>query len=440
VWIGESDGIQVHVAGGRPDDLTMVLLHPAPLSTDAMAPSQADRSGVPLRRGGPGELAPQPTILTRQDWGANESWRDDQPRYNSTVEQVHVHHTVSSNDYARADVPAMIRGMYRYHTANLGWSDLAYNFLVDRFGRVWEGRAGGVARSVRGAHTLGFNATSTGVSAIGNFDLVSPTSAMMDAIAGVAAWKLDEFARSPLGRTQVRSEGSDRFRAGRVVELPVIDGHRDTNDTACPGRHLYAALPVIRERAQAIVDQAGAGDLPPVKVRQAATLSGAAVVGATLFLTRGRSAPSDAVSTVAWLRNGVIIPGAVGDSYQVLPEDVGTQLAVQLDIGKPGYQTTREVVSVVGLATARTSVSVSASSNRRRVLVQIEVTAPGITPVPTGQVTVMLNGRTRVLDLADGRATVKFFGLPPRQHGIDVSYSGSTTMLPSLGTATVVVT
>ena len=39
------------------------------------------------------------------------------------------------------------------------------------------------------------------------------------------------------------SEGSDRFRLGRTVTLPTIDGHRDTNDTACPGRHLYPASP-----------------------------------------------------------------------------------------------------------------------------------------------------------------------------------------------------
>lgn len=100
----------------------------------------------------------------------------------------------SRNDYARADVPALIRGMYSYHTRNLGWSDLAYNFLVDRFGRVWEGRAGGVARRVRGAHTLGFNATSAGIAVIGNFDIGSPGRRTTDAVARIAAWKLSRWS------------------------------------------------------------------------------------------------------------------------------------------------------------------------------------------------------------------------------------------------------
>ena len=72
--------------------------------------------------------------------------------------------------------------------------------------------------------------------------------------AAVAAWKLDRYGRDPRGHTRVTSEGSDRYAAGRKVRLPVIDGHRDTNDTACPGQHLYDALPRIRRRAKKIVD------------------------------------------------------------------------------------------------------------------------------------------------------------------------------------------
>ena len=101
---------------------------------------------------------PGPVLLGRRDWAADESWRNGDPRYNDTIEQAHVHHTANSNDYGEQDVPALMRGMYWYHTHSLGWSDIAYNFVVDRFGRAWVGRAGGVNRPVRGAHTLGFNA------------------------------------------------------------------------------------------------------------------------------------------------------------------------------------------------------------------------------------------------------------------------------------------
>ena len=102
--------------------------------------------------------------------------------------------------------------MYRYHTRYLGWSDIGYNFLVDRFGRIWTGRAGGARRPVRGAHTLGFNSTSAGVAVIGNFELTRPSDRVLDAVAAVAAWKLQRFDRDPLGNVRVWSRGSDRFR------------------------------------------------------------------------------------------------------------------------------------------------------------------------------------------------------------------------------------
>ena len=82
--------------------------------------------------------------MRRRAWGANEKWRNGGPWFNRTIQQVHVHHTVNSNDYAPEDVPALLRGIYRYHTKNLGWSDVGYNFLVDRFGGT--GRAARAAR------------------------------------------------------------------------------------------------------------------------------------------------------------------------------------------------------------------------------------------------------------------------------------------------------
>ena len=248
VWIGAADGIQVDVAGRRPADLTLVLLHPARLPETTRF---AQRSGTSARTR---EKAPRPELRTRRDWDANEDWRSGSPSYNDTIRQVHVHHTVNSNDYSRTDVPGLLRGMYRYHTKSLGWSDIGYNFLIDRFGRIWVGRAGGARRPVRGAHTLGFNDTSCGVSVIGNFDTTKPNKRVIRSVAAVAAWKLDRYDRDPRGRIGVTSEGSDNYPTGRRVRLPVIDGHRDTNDTACPGRHLYDALPRIRRTAKRIVE------------------------------------------------------------------------------------------------------------------------------------------------------------------------------------------
>jgi hypothetical protein len=239
LWVGGADRVEVDVRGPRPEGLSLAMIGVGG------GPPPVTRTAPPARGGN----AFRPHVFGRDAWGADPRLRDGRPTYNRTIQQVHVHHTVSSNDYSAAEVPGLIRAMYRYHTVNLGWSDLGYNFLVDRFGRIWAGRAGGIRRAVRGAHTLGFNSTSTGVAVIGNFETARPGRKVRTALVHLAAWKLNKYDRNPRGRAVVFSHGSDRYRSGRRVRLPVIDGHRDTNQTACPGERLYQRLPGIRLRA-----------------------------------------------------------------------------------------------------------------------------------------------------------------------------------------------
>jgi hypothetical protein len=256
LWVGRADGVRTRVRGGGPDT-RLVLLDPGETPTDLLVAARSaqpdDELGLLARADGGG--VPQPALLSRRRWGADESWRSSDPRYNKVLKQVHVHHSASGNDYSRGEVPAIIRGFYRYHTQSLGWSDLGYNFLVDRFGRAWVGRAGGAARRVRGAHTLGFNKQSTGVCIIGNHQQRGPSREALRAVARIAAWKLDLAGIDPQQRVRVRSTGSDRYAAGRRVWLPAIDGHRDTNQTACPGDEVYRRLRQIRRRAAAIVER-----------------------------------------------------------------------------------------------------------------------------------------------------------------------------------------
>ncbi|MCW2765467.1 MAG: N-acetylmuramoyl-L-alanine amidase, family 2 [Nocardioides sp.] len=442
VWIGDSDGIQVQVARSRPTDLTLVLLHPAPRPDDeSVTPRSEDHGHSNVSaRAAVDPAVPRPALLTRRDWGADDSWRDGRPSYNDTIQQVHVHHTVNSNDYSKADVPALIRGMYRYHTSNLGWSDIGYNFLVDRFGRIWVGRAGGAARPVRGAHTLGFNATSTGVSVIGNFDLVAPTTATLNAIVRVAAWKLDKYGRKPTGHAEVRSEGSDKFRSNQVVELPVIDGHRDTNDTACPGQHLYDALPVIRRRTKARIDRFHASERSAVSITQPAAVSGTPALGEVLTVEPGAFSPPDATPAYAWMRNGSGIVGASGASYLTVPEDVGTQLSVRVDLSKQGYQTATELLTVAGPVTAPASVSLRIVGRPGRAAVHVEVTPPpGVSGPAVGQATVRMNKRTKTVDLVNGRATIRFRAITPGQHLVSVDYSGSPWLTPAVASGNVTI-
>jgi hypothetical protein len=243
VWVGDSDGVQVRTPGGEPRAFKLVLIDPGTRPEDS-APSTDSFARTAAASGS----VPRPDMRSRKSWGADESLRDGSPRYNVSMKQAHIHHTASSNDYGRADVAGILRGMYWYHTQSLGWADIGYNFLVDKFGRIWIGRAGGPTRNVRGAHTLGFNHQSFGVAAIGNFDAVGPPAALARGLVRISAWKLAMANRRPGARIWSTSEGSDRYPAGMKVRLPIMDGHRDTNQTACPGQVLYERLPNIRRR------------------------------------------------------------------------------------------------------------------------------------------------------------------------------------------------
>ena len=123
-------------------------------------------------------------------------------------------------------MPGIIRGIYAYHTQSKGWSDIGYNFLVDRFGRIWEGRYGGVDRPVVGAHTLGYNDYAFAMSAIGNYEIAQPSDAMVQAYGALFAWKLSLHGVDASSTRQ--RVGPDTFQA--------INGHRDAGQTACPGR------------------------------------------------------------------------------------------------------------------------------------------------------------------------------------------------------------
>ncbi|WP_309647958.1 N-acetylmuramoyl-L-alanine amidase [Nocardioides sp.] len=428
LWIGDSDGIQIHVAGGRPRDLTLVLLHPARESGDGLLGSETNgRTTSPQARATP--TVPRPTIVSRRSWGADESMRDGAPRYNETIKQVHVHHTVSTNTYAKEDVAGLIRGMYRYHTQNLGWSDLGYNFLVDRFGRTWEGRAGGAAKAVRGAHTLGFNDTSTGVSVIGNFELVEPGRPIVDAIAAIAAWKLDLYGRKADGFVRVTSEGSDKYSASRVVKLPAIDGHRDTNDTACPGQNLYDVLPTIRRRTQAVIDRYR-NAAEPIAVTRPASLSGTPALGERLVLSPGAYTPADATRTFGWARNDVVIQGATGASYTCVAADVGAVISGGLELSSPGREPVTQVLRASGPVTGPSDVTVRTRGGRKGyATIYVQVSPPsGSTAKATGKVRVQVNNRTKTVSLVDGAAVARFGrgrGFKPGRYNVTVIYPGN---------------
>ncbi|MFE7815059.1 peptidoglycan recognition protein [Streptomyces sp. NPDC057433] len=194
-------------------------------------------------------IGPRPGIVTRSGWGADESLREKEFVYTDKVGAAFVHHSASGNTYTCAEAPSVIRGIYRYHTASMGWRDIGYNFLVDKCGKIYEGRAGGVAAPVMGAHTLGFNSGTMGVSVLGTFDTTGPPAAAVTGVAQLTAWKLGLHGMDPSAKTYLTSDGGNLYAKGTKVRLNVISGHRDGFNTVCPGGKLYGQLGTVRSAA-----------------------------------------------------------------------------------------------------------------------------------------------------------------------------------------------
>jgi len=244
LWVGDADGYQVRVdvrSGDLPPGLRVDLIDPGSSPADA-----TPGAGRPMQSAA--AAAGRPAVFSRADWGADERLRGTGPQYNETIKAGFVHHTAGTNNYSEAEVPKILRAIYAYHVKGNGWSDVGYNFLVDRFGRLWEGRYGGMDQAVVGAHTGGFNVDTFAVSAIGNFDKVAAPPAMVDSIARVMAWKLAMNFRDPAGTTTLRSQGggTSRYGAGTNVTFKNVSGHRDAGKTSCPGTNLYAQMDTIR--------------------------------------------------------------------------------------------------------------------------------------------------------------------------------------------------
>ncbi|WP_138905496.1 peptidoglycan recognition protein family protein, partial [Streptomyces albidochromogenes] len=197
--------------------------------------------------GGKPLIGPRPRIVTRKGWGANEQLRERNFVYTKSVKAAFVHHSATGNNYSCSQADSVLRSIYRYHVKSSGWRDFGYNFAVDKCGNIYEGRAGGVAKPVLGAHTLGFNSNSTGIAVLGTYSKSNPPAAVVNAVARLTAWKLGLYGADPRAKTTLKSGGGNRYKKGTVVKLNVISGHRDGYATDCPGGRLYSKLDETRD-------------------------------------------------------------------------------------------------------------------------------------------------------------------------------------------------
>ncbi len=244
LWTGPSTGVEAELVtrtGAQPTDVTLDLVDPGTSAADGSlsAPEIQDTADAAMA---------MPDVYSRAQWGADESIRTWDPQYASTIKAATLHHTADTNNYTADQVPAMMRSIYRYHTVSRGWGDIGYNVIVDKFGRLWEGRYGGLASTVIGAHAGGFNTGTFGVSMLGNYDTAPTTPAMITAVEAIIAWKFSLYGVNPTGTVTLTSSGggTSKYAAGVKVTLPTIFGHRDVGSTSCPGKYGYARLGEIR--------------------------------------------------------------------------------------------------------------------------------------------------------------------------------------------------
>ncbi|HEX6491243.1 MAG TPA: N-acetylmuramoyl-L-alanine amidase [Gaiellaceae bacterium] len=236
-WVGASQRIQYRFSGALHSlRAYFVTAPPAPRVTPPAEQFSAN----------------SPPIITRAQWGANEQIRRDRTaRYADEVHLAIVHHTAGSNSYSRSESASIVRAIEIYHVLGNGWDDIGYNFLVDKYGQVFEGRYGGIDRPVVGAHAMGFNHGSVGVALIGDYNGVGLTAPERAALVKLLAWRLDVSHVDPLSQVSRVSTGNPRYSQGTPVLLRAISGHRDVSPTNCPGNDVYAELPAIAREVAA---------------------------------------------------------------------------------------------------------------------------------------------------------------------------------------------
>ena len=201
-------------------------------------------------------IAPKPGFVVRSAWGADAAGSACVPQGPPELGEVRagvIHHTVNANTYTAAEAPGIVLGICSFHIHANGWNDIGYNALVDRYGTIYEGRAGGLVKPVVGAQAQGFNAQTTSIASIGEHTSETLTPAAQAAVVRFLAWRLAKAGLNPVTKkSKLTSAGGslNKYASGSVVSLPRVIGHRDLGLTECPGTALYDQIATIRRSVQ----------------------------------------------------------------------------------------------------------------------------------------------------------------------------------------------
>jgi N-acetylmuramoyl-L-alanine amidase len=270
-WVEQEDGTPIYVGGA---DQAQVRAPFAPrgrlhfVNVSGTAGSFADRLVTSARRAintafisvastpVAEALAPKPSVVNRAGWGADLPSGGCPPRKPpeyGTVQAAVIHHTVNANDYTPEEAPSIVLGICRFHVYANGWNDIGYNALVDRYGTLYEGRAGGLKRPIVGAQAQGFNTQTTSIASIGDHTGETPTPEAQRSIIQFLAWKMGVNRAYPVTASiQLTSAGGsqNRYPAGTVLTVPRIMGHTTLGLTACPGGAMIPLIPQIQAAVQ----------------------------------------------------------------------------------------------------------------------------------------------------------------------------------------------
>jgi hypothetical protein len=237
VWFGGMDELQVRTHGWKPEG----RVHYVSVTGGEAQPAALARGGE------------KPKVISRRQWGANKDQGGCKPREGAEygkVKAASVHHTVTAVDYSASEARDMVLGICRFHRNSNGWNDIGYNALVDRFGNIYAGRAGGLGRAVVGAQAQGFNSQTTGVAVLGTHTSTPISKAAMRGLARWLAWKLPQHGSDATGKVRMTSAGGEtaRYPAGTRIRTLRIIAHRVTNFTECPGDALASKLSKLRRK------------------------------------------------------------------------------------------------------------------------------------------------------------------------------------------------
>ncbi|WRS30241.1 N-acetylmuramoyl-L-alanine amidase [Actinomycetaceae bacterium MB13-C1-2] len=157
-----------------------------------------------------------------------------------------VHHTEGNNNYTQAQVPQQLRNVYQWQAVSRGWGDIGYNLVVDKYGGVWEGRYGGLTKGIQGAHALGANYDTFGITVLGSYTDSAPPVVARQAMSKAIAWKLNlHGVKSATEKVKVQAQ----WAGGATV--PRVSAHRDVGWTDCPGDAFYKQMDTVRSEVNA---------------------------------------------------------------------------------------------------------------------------------------------------------------------------------------------